>query len=350
MKKVTVLMLAAFCFISCGCASDQTFKNDDNVIKIGFIYETMTVERWQIDRDIFVAEAEKLGAEVSVMNAYEDSERQIEIGKEMVDQGMDVLVIVAYDKDTLTELIRYAHSKNVKVIAYDRLIRNSNVDLYISFDNKKVGELMGKSAVKAVPKGNYLILNGAQTDNNSSQLHAGYFGVLQPYIDRGDIKVVGETWVEAWRDEGSYQFTSDKFDDGVTFDAVIAANDRLAEGAVNALSENRLAGKVFVTGQDAELAACQRIVEGTQNMTVYKPISVLAKGAAELAVKLAGGEDIGPCDKIFDGTYDVNCIYYEPILVTKDNIVDKVVKSSFYTLELIYANVPKDEWPVPSGG
>jgi D-xylose transport system substrate-binding protein len=349
MKKVILLLLVAVLTFLLGCASDQTFKNEDNVVKIGFIYETMTVERWQLDREMFVAEAEKLGAEVSVMNAYEDSDRQIEIGKEMVDQGMDVLVIVAYDKDALTELVKYAHSKNVKVIAYDRLIRNANVDLYISFDNKRVGELMGESAVKAVPEGNYLILNGAQTDNNSSQLHDGYFGVLQPYIDRGDIKVVGETWVEAWRDEGSYQFTSDKFKDGVTFDAVIAANDRLAEGAVNALSENRLAGKVFVTGQDAELAACQRIVEGTQNMTVYKPIRVLATGAAELAVKLAGGEDIGPCDKIFDGTYDVNCIYYEPILVTKENILGTVIKDGFYTLEQVYSNVPKNEWPVPSG-
>lgn len=345
MKKVMVLLLGFGLVFSFGCASDQTFKNDDNQLKIGFIYETMTVERWQRDRDIFVAEAEKLGAQPFVQNAYEDSKRQIEIGKEMVDQGMDVLVIVAYDKDALTELVRYAHNNNVKVIAYDRMIRNANVDLYISFDNNRVGELMGETAVKSVPKGDYLILNGTQKDNNSFQLHDGYFGVLQPYIDKGDINVVGETWVEAWRDEVSYQYVSSQINSGVKFDAIIAANDRLAEGAVNALSENRLARKVLVTGQDAELAACQRIVEGTQNMTVYKPISVLAKGAAELAVKLASGEDIGPCDTISDGAYDINCIYYEPILVTKNNIVDTVIKDGFYTLEQIYANVPKDEWP-----
>jgi D-xylose transport system substrate-binding protein len=350
MKKVTVLLLALSLIFSCGCASDQNFKNDDNQLKIGFIYETMTVERWQRDRDIFVSEAEKLGATVFVMNAYEDSERQIEIGKEMVDQGMDVLVIVAYDKDALTELVRYAHSHNVKVIAYDRLIRNADVDLYISFDNRRVGELMGKTAAASVPKGNYLILNGTKKDNNSSQLHDGYYGVLQPYIDRGSIKVVGETWVEAWRDEVSYQYVSEKLKSGIKFEAVIAANDRLAEGAVNALSEKMLAGEVFVTGQDAELAACQRIVEGTQSMTVYKPISVLAKGAAELAVKLAGGDDIGHCDKIWDGTYDVDCIYYEPILVTKDNIVDTVIEGGFYTLEQVYANIPESQWPAASGG
>ncbi len=350
MKRAILLLPSIVLILLFGCASDQTFKNDDNVIKIGYIYETMTVERWQIDRDIFVASVKELGAQPFVKNAYESSERQIEQCKEMVDQGMDVLVIVAYDKDALTELVRYAHSHNVKVIAYDRLIRNANVDLYISFDNTTVGELMGESAVKAVPKGNYLILNGTKKDNNSSHLNRGYYSVLTPYIEKGDIEVVGETWVEAWRDEGSYQYTSSVLNGGNTFDAVIAANDRLAEGAVKALSENRLAGKVFVTGQDAELAACQRIVEGTQNMTVYKPISVLAKGAAELAVKLAEGEDIGPCDKIWDGTYDVNCIYYEPILVTKENIVDTVIKGGFYTLDQVYANIPKSEWPAASGG
>lgn len=350
MKRVMALLLAMVSVFSCGCSSDQSYKNDDNLLKIGFIYETMTVERWQKDREIFVAEAEKLGAQVFVKNAYEDSNRQIEIGKEMVDQGMDVLVIVAYDKDALTELVRYAHSHNVKVIAYDRMIRNADVDLYISFDNTRVGELMGEAAVKAVPKGNYLILNGTKKDNNSFQINDGYYGVLQPYIDRGDIKIVGETWVEAWRDEVSYQYVSSILNSSNKFDAIIAANDRLAEGAVNALSENRLAGKVFVTGQDAELAACQRIVEGTQNMTVYKPISVLAKGAAELAVKLASGEDIGPCDKLSDGTNNINVIYYKPILVTKNNIMDTVIKDGFYTLEQVYANVPQSQWPVVTGG
>lgn len=352
MKKFFLLLLAlSLALTTCGCNPIQTFKNEDDKLKIGFIYETMTVERWQRDRELFVDEVEKLGAdEVFVKNAYEDSQRQYDYGVEMVDQGVDVLVIVAYDKDDLTDLVKYAHNNNVKVIAYDRLMRNADVDLYITFDNYKVGYLMGQAATKGVPRGDYLILNGTQRDNNSQQLNQGYYTVMQPIINKGNINIIGETWIEAWRDEGSYKYVSDMLRQGKVPDAIIAANDRLAEGAINALSENMLAGKVFVTGQDAELAACQRIVEGTQNMTVYKPISVLAEGAAMYAVKMAKGEDIGPCDKMSDGTYEVKCIVYEPTPVTKENIVETVIKDGFYTIEQIYVNVPPGDWPKTSDG
>jgi D-xylose transport system substrate-binding protein len=204
---------------------------------------------------------------------------------------------------------------------------------------------MGEAAVAAVPEGNYLLLNGFMQDNNSFMLNDGYMGVLQPYMDNGQITIVGEMWVEGWRDELAYNYVSEIIDNGTQIDAIIAADDRLAEGAVNALSENRLAGEVFVTGQDAELAACQRIVQGTQSMTVYKPISVLAEGAAEIAVKLASGKDIGDCDTISDGTYSINYIVYEPIAVTKDNIYDVVIQDGFYTVGQVYANVPESEWP-----
>lgn len=348
MKKIIMLLFALSLVPTCGCTSNQTFKNDDGKLKIGFIYETMTVERWQRDRDIFADEVKNLGAEVFVKNAYEDSKRQQEQGMEMVDEGVDVLVIVAYDKDDLTELVKYAHNNNVKVIAYDRLIRNANVDLYITFDNYKVGYLMGQAATKAVPSGEYLILNGTERDNNSTQLNEGYYTLIQPLIDKGQITILGETWIEAWRDEGSYKYVSEALRSGKIPDAIIAANDRLAEGAISALSEKRLAGKVFVTGQDAELAACQRIVEGTQNMTVYKSISVLAKGAAQYAIKMAKGEDIGPCDKMSDGMYDVRCIVYEPIPVTSENIAETVIPD-FYTVEQVYANVPPSQWPKTKG-
>lgn len=344
MKKIGVGLLALLFIILCGCRMDQTFKNEDNQILIGFISESMTVERWQRDRDIFVAQSEKLGAQVIVKNAYEDSERQIELCKEMIDQGVDVLVIVPYDKDSLKDLVKYAHSNNVKVIAYDRMINNSDVDLYISFDNVAVGRLMGEAAFNAVPVGNYLLLNGSSYDNNSFMLNDGYMGVIQSSIDNNEVDIVGEMWVEDWRDELAYNYVSQILDSDVHIDVIIAADDRLAEGAVNALSENRLAGQVFVTGQDAELAACQRIVEGTQNMTVYKPIRVLAEGAAELAVKLAKGESIGECDTISDGTYDIDYIVYEPIMVTIENINDTVI-NDFYTVEQVYANVPESQWP-----
>lgn len=341
MKKLVVLLLSVLIVFSYGCRSDKTFSNEDNELKIGFIYETMTVERWQRDRDVFVAKAENLGAKVIVKDAYEDSARQKEIGIEMIDQGVDVLVIVAFDKDSLKDLVKYAHGHNVKVIAYDRMIKDADVDFYISFNNSEVGRLMGKSATEKVPEGNYLILNGSQRDNNSFLLNDGYYSVLKPFIADGSINVIGETWIDAWRDEGSYDYVSKILNGGQKVDAIIAANDQIAEGAITALSENRLAGKVFVTGQDAELAACQRIVEGTQGSTVYKPINILAEGAAEIAVKMANGEDVGPCEVMANGTFNIRCRIYRPLLVTKDNIDDTVIKDGFFTAEQVYANVSR---------
>ncbi len=341
MKKAVLLLFAVlFVFVS-GCSLDQKVKNKENTVIIGFITESTIVERWQRDRDIFVAKAESLGAQVIVKDAYEDSKVQEQIGRDMIDQGANVLVIVPYDKDSLRDLVNYAHSRHAKVISYDRLIRNANVDLYISFDNVKVGELMGQAAVAAVPKGNYLILNGNPADNNSAMLNKGYMNLIQPKVDSGEIKIVGETWVKDWRKELSYQYVTDVIDKGEKVDAIIGADDQLAEGAVNALSENRLAGSVFVTGQDAELAACQRIVEGTQNMTVYKKISLIAEGAAQLAVKMAQGGDIGAHTIISDGSYDIPYIQYEPTVVTKDNLDSTVIEDGFYAKDQVYANIPK---------
>lgn len=341
MKKIAIVTLTVLFIFLYGCGSDKTSAvNEDNKLKIGFIYETMTVERWQRDRDIFVAKAENLGAEVIVKDAYEDSDRQREIGIEMIDQGVDVLVLVAFDKDSLKDLVKYAHSHNVKVIAYDRMIRDVDIDFYISFDNTEVGCLMGKSAVEKVPEGNYLILNGSQRDNNSFMLNNGYHSVLEPFIDEGTINIVGETWIDAWRDEGSYNYVSKILNSGEKIDAIIAANDQLAEGAITALSENRLAGKVFVTGQDAELGACQRIVEGTQGSTVYKPINILAEEAARIAVKMAENEDISSYEEMLNGTYTVSCKIFLPQLVTIDNIDDTVIKDGFFTAEQVYIHVP----------
>ncbi len=340
MKKITVLTLVALLMFLYGCGSDKIPDNEDNVLKIGFVYETMTVERWLRDRDIFVAKAENLGAEVIVKDAYEDSDRQRDIGIEMIDQGVDVLVLVAFDKDSLKDLVKYAHSHNADVIAYDRMIRDVDIDFYISFDSTEVGRMMGRSATEKVPEGNYLIINGSHRDNNSYMLNDGYFSVLQPLVDKGDINIVGETWIDAWRDEGSYDYVSKILNSGQKIDAIIAANDQLAQGAVTALSENRLAGMVFVTGQDAELGACRRIVEGTQGSTVYKPINILAEGAAEIAVKMAKNEDVSSYDEMLNGEYSVRCKIYQPQLVTSDNIDATVIKDGFFTAEQVYVHLP----------
>lgn len=339
---VFVIMIA-----SCSCISknaSRDIKEDDKIV-IGMVIDGLVIERWQKDRDIFISKARELGAEVIVGNANEDIDRQIEQIHLIIEGGIDVLVIIPYDKDSLSQCIKAAKKKGIKVIAYDRLIINADIDAYIAFNSIKVGQLMAGVLYEKVPQGNYIIINGSQKDHNSYLFNNGFKLALKEGLDSNRIRIIDEAWADDWRLEEAYNTVSKAINEGKRIDAIIGGNDRLAEGALKALSENRLADEVYVVGHDAELSACQRIVEGIQIATVYKPIRVLAEGAAELAVKMAKDIDFEYSYTINNGKRDVPFIRYEPILVTKDNIVDTVIKDGFHTIEEVYRNVPKDQWP-----
>jgi len=333
-----------------GCGEAKVDKNEGNKpqkdkIVIGFAMDTLVHERWLRDRDIFIAKANELGAEVILQMANSDSAEQEKQVQYLLDQNIDVLVIVPHDADAATNIVRAAKSKGVKVISYDRLVKNANADLYISFDNIKVGELMGQAALKSVPEGNYVILNGSQSDNNSFMFNKGYMSVLNGGVKSGVIKVVGETWVKDWLYENALAYFEEIVHSGVKIDAVIAANDTLAGAAVHVLAEKRLAGKVTVVGHDADLDGCQRVVEGTQNSTVYKPIDIIASKGAEYAVTMAKGGLVQANDTINDGKYNVPFYRIEPMLVNKDNMLATIIKDQFHRLEDVYMNVPKSQWP-----
>lgn len=350
-KKAILLVLCLGFLMVSGCnkkdasIASNDGKNQGSVIKIGFSMGTLQEERWQRDRDIFVAKAKELGAEVLVQNANNENEDQVKQVKYLIDQGIDILVIIPHDAEKSVESVQLARKAGIKVISYDRLIRNAGTDLYVSFDNVKVGELMAQALVDKVPKGNYVILKGAKTDYNSTMFAEGYMNILNKPIQNKDITVVAERWCDDWAHELAYNCVEETLEKGIKVDAIVAANDSLASAAIEALSENRLAGKVVVVGHDADLAACQRVVEGTQLMTVYKPIDKIAKAAAEMAIKMVKGEDIAVDNSIFDGKYDVPYLMIEPIPVTIDNMKDTFIDGSFHRLEDIYINVPKDQWP-----
>lgn len=353
-KKPGNNILILLCLISLiipGCTADkaiqaqQTGQSKKSVIRVGFSMGSTVQERWQRDRDIFVARARELGAEVLVQNANNDHEEQMRQVRDLIEQGIDILVIIPHDALASAEAVRLASRAGIKVISYDRLIRNGGADLYISFDNVKVGEYKAKALLEKVPRGNYVIIRGAPTDYNSDMLYQGYMNVLSEPISNGDVKIVAEAPAHDWAYEEAFKLVEKTLERGVEIDAIVAANDTLADAAIEALSEKRLAGKVAVVGQDADLSACQRVVEGTQLMTVYKPIDRLAKAAAEAAVKMVKGEDLGIEETIFDGTYQVPYRKLDPIPVTKENMIDTIIKDSFHRLEDIFINVPKDQWP-----
>lgn len=343
-KNICIVMCLILLAVSlAGCGSDE---NDGNMttgrtndrIQIGMSFDSFVIERWQRDRDVFVATARELGADVNVQSANGEIDEQISQIQYFINKGVDAIVVVAIDAEALKDVVAKARKEGIPVMCYDRLIKDSNVDMYISFDNEKVGDLMGQAIYDKLGKNKKVIkICGPESDNNVVQVAQGF-----DYQSRKNAaQIIGECHCEGWRSEIAYDYVNENEDLVRKADAIMCGNDALAGVVIRALSEMRLAGKVVVVGQDADLDACQRIVEGTQEMTVYKPVENLAKKAAEYAVNLAKGEEIKTATRYNDGTYDVPYIKLEPIAVNKDNMDETIIDGGYHLKEDIYINVAK---------
>lgn len=346
MKKrsaVSIILLIVVIGIT-GCSKRDEATKDINIsessIQIGLSFDSYVIERWQRDRDVFVSTAQDLGAEVNVQNANGVVDEQISQIEYLIEKKVDVIVVIATDSEACADVLKDAKEAGIMVVNYDRLVRNSNADLYISFDNEEVGRLMAETLVSEVPEdGNIVTIFGPTTDHNVTLAQQGFNEVIEDH----NLNIIYSTNAKGWLAEEAYKAVNAALEITPNIDGIFCGNDNLASQAVLALSENRLAGKVVVTGQDADLVACQRIVEGTQTMTVYKPVDKLAKAAAEYAVKLAKGEDIGVETKINDGTFEVPYVKLEPIAVTKNNIYEVIIEGGFQQEEDVYLNVPAKE-------
>ena len=318
-------------------------------ILIGFSMDTLKESRWQKDRELFVNAAEKQGAKVLVQSANSDDTRQMQDIEALLSNHVDVLVIVPHNARAMAKAVQLAHDANIPVMAYDRIITDSDLDLYISFDNVKVGEKQAQYALDHLPKDRklrFVRIFGAKTDNNAFLFKQGQDNVLQPYLEKGQVQNIHEDWTDNWKPENAKKITDAAITaNGSNFDAILAANDGTAGGAIQALSEEGLAGKILVTGQDAELVACQRIAAGTQAMTVYKPIKKLAEEAANLAVKLARGKPVIATATTFNQKINVPSVLLEVIAVTKDNLKSTVIADGYHSYEDVYRNVPEDQRP-----
>nr|WP_170006040.1 D-xylose ABC transporter substrate-binding protein [Bacillus fonticola] len=354
--SLVILVILSLVYVISACEKDNQSLDTPNVsdlpqneesnvaearnmqkVKIGFAMDTLEEERWLKDRDLFKKALESMGAEVDIMEANGDVALQISQAETLISRGVDLLVIVPYNAEAAAAIVEKAHSAGIKLVSYDRLVKNAEIDLYISFDNERVGEMQAEAITKLVPKGKYVYIGGAMTDNNAHLLKKGVFNVLQPFIDRGDITVVYDQWTKDWDPENAFvnmEAALEANDNQI--DAVISANDATAGGVIEALEALGLEGKIPVAGQDAELAAAQRIVEGTQTMTVYKPISTLTKKAAELTVSLAKGESVDADRKINNGKIEVPSVLLTPIPVDKSNIDETIIADGFHSREDVY--------------
>ncbi len=364
MKRMLVLILGCAALLSWSCSPKKdsqpqshgiapaksyfSFPNrdqkDDHQITIGFSVATDTfiLERWYKDMKVFSGAANDLGANVVVQLSAGGTKEQISQINYLVEQNIDILVVIAHDTDMIAGAIKQIRDSGIPVIAYDRLIMGVPVDAFISFDNREVGRQFGRALVSAVPSGNYVIVNGAVTDSNSYEVNAGLHEILTPYVEKKQVRIVHETWLKEWSFDEALEELGPLFERGIQIDAISCANDQIAAAAIQLLSERRLAGKVAVVGQDAELINCQRIVEGVQLMTVYKPIGKLAARAAELAVSIVNQNPL-PHDFLMDNRSSAKIPSYveKPIAVYSYNMDEIVIKDGFHSAEDVYRNALK---------
>lgn len=307
---------------------------------IGLSMDTLKEERWQKDRDLFVAEANRLGADVEVLSANSSDTRQLADVEALITRKVDALVIIPKDAAAMAKAVTLAHQAGIPVLAYDRLITGCDLDLYITFDNVKVGQLQAQFLAERMPldrKMRLIRIYGAKTDNNAKLFKQGQDAILQPLIAAGKVEVLHEDWADDWKPENAKKIINASITKhGPNFDAILASNDGTAGGAIQALTEEGIAGKVLVTGQDADLAACQRIVQGTQTMTVYKPLHRLSQQAAVLAVALAKRRPIVARDMSSNGHSDVPSVFLPILSVTKDNLRDTVIQDGLLTEKEVF--------------
>lgn len=337
-----VLMIAVT-LLAASCSNGPTEKR----IKIGFAMATVKEERWQRDRDAFEAQCKKLNVECVITVADNSTDRQANDVDNLLTQKVDVIVIAPQDATQAASMVEKAKAQGVPVISYDRLINSDKIDLYISHQVPVIGRKIAEYALAKVPKGNYVMVYGASTDNNASIMKKEQLAVLQPSVDKGDIKIVGEQNITDWKKELALNFAENALtQNNDKVDAFVVSNDGMAGGVVDALAKRGLAGKIIVTGQDAQIDALQRIAEGTQSMTVYKPIIPLANAAVEAAIKLALKEKLDTKPFTNDAIKkDVPAILLEVTTVDKANLMETVVKDGFAKFEDIYKNVPEADRP-----
>jgi D-xylose transport system substrate-binding protein len=325
---------------ACGANDSNSTSGDssssDKTIAL-LLPESKTTRYEAFDKPLFEAKVKDLCSDCTVdyYNADQDEAKQQQQVETAISQGAKVVVLDPVNGAGAGGMVQSAQDSGAKVIAYDRFIEG--VDYYMSFDNETVGKMQADALVKEVgDKGSILMLNGAPSDPNAAQFKGGAHSVL----DSSGVKILAEYDNPDWSPENAQQWTTDQLGkyQPDEIQGVYAANDGQAGGVVAALTGAGIAEDALppITGQDAELAAIQRIVAGQQAMTIYKPIPIEAETAAEVAVKLVEGDEVGSSSDTgieqtdFQG---VKSFIFTPIVVTQDNVADTIVKDKFYSVE-----------------
>lgn len=303
-------------------------------IKIGLVLSTLQEERYQKDQKYFMEEAKKLGFEPIVVSADNNPQTQSAKVENLLSQGVKALIIQPVNSEAAANLVKTAHEDKVPVVAYDRLISNAPVDFYVTMDSFQVGVLQAEAAVKATGgKGNYVLLMGQAGHSVANEITRGVESVLKRHPG---IKVVTKKNHEGWSSSLAMATVENALTQNKNnIQAVIANNSGMARGAVQALSEQGLTGKVFVAGADADLAAIKDIVAGRQQFEVLKDIAPLAQTAAQVAFELAQGKKPKATQTVASGSFNVPTTATPVYGITKDNLEERIFKTNFHSKQSV---------------
>lgn len=318
------IFMASIAFLS-GCKKEAP--------KIGILIHSFENPRWVKDQQYLTENLTKMGAEVFFEEANGDQQKQVNLAQDMINKGIKVLIIVAVKQDDAATIVEMAHKKDVKVIAYDRMINNCALDYYITVNSTHTGKLQASYLTSLKPAGKYAVIPGSKYDNNAMRLFIGQMSVLQPFMESDDIQIVYSEFTEAWTPTEGALHTNrilDENPDGIT--AIVSGSDAVTDGIITALKERGLEGQILVSGQDAELDNIKAIMNGAQACDVLKPLKEMAQIASELAISIAMEK---PLTMKFttesNGKVLVKSILLEGTLVNKNNIESTVIASGFHT-------------------
>lgn len=310
---------------------------------VGLSLPTQREERWVRDKQAMEAEAKRLGVDLRVQVTDNDAARQVAQCENLIAQGVRVLILAPHDASSASVIVEKAARAGIPVISYDRLVMDSPRDyFYLSFDNEKVGELQGTYLVGRVKQGNLVVLAGSPTDNNARMFRAGAMRVISPLVKPGGLRIVMDQAVKDWQPAEAQRLMEQALTaTGNHVDGVLAPNDGTAGGVIQALAAQHLAGRVPVTGQDAELTAAIRIVQGTQSMTVFKDTRVLGRKAIEMALAMAQGKRIDTGGvSVNNNKHAIPSVLLAPVVVTRENLDAVLIRSGYLRREQVYRTKP----------
>ena len=342
--------------ISSASTSSSAGTSDVAGKKVAYSLGNTFEERWQTEIKMFQEYFDNIGVEFEYQLAENDNNKQVAQIETFLSQGVDAIIITPADADAAATIAKACDDDDVPLIVYDQPLNSPLVDYLCTFDAVETGELEAQAVYDAAPEGNYVVLYGDAANINAQNIAKGFDNVIGDAVDSGKINIVLEQWVDSWDPTLALQYVENALTaNNNDIQGILSPNDGIAGGAIEALTAQGLAGEVPTAGQDADIAACQRIVAGTQSGTVYKNLINLNKATCQLVEAiLSGAEDpTAAVDSsiaeittfVLDDGSEIPLIAPEQVFVTAENMKEVIIDGGFHTMEEVYANIPKDEWP-----